>query len=138
VENVAVTEPAAVEIESSSLQQPVAKPTSKGVLPLEPPVEEERTASLIDRKPLMVETVAEAKPAEVAPPSSQQPLLKQSTSKERLDMERAKIQKRVATFKANQQHLQREQEDYYATTMARARATQWTPPGNPGAGSVAN
>jgi hypothetical protein len=130
VENGAVAEPAAVEIESSSLQQPVAKPTSKEVLPLEPPVQEERTASLIDRKPLMVETVAvaEAKPVEVAPASSQQPLLKQLTSKERLDMERADIQKRIATFKANQQRFQREREEYYATTMAGARATQWAPP----------
>jgi hypothetical protein len=53
-------------------------------------------------------------------------------------MERADIQKRIATFKANQQRFQREREEYYATTMARARATQWTPPGNPRAGSVAN
>jgi hypothetical protein len=117
VENVAVAESTAVEVESSSLQQPVAK----------------QTASLIDRNPSMVETVAvaDAKPFEVAPPSSQQPLLKQPTSKERLDMERADIQKRIATFKANQQRFQREREEYYATTMAKARATQWTPPGNP-------
>jgi hypothetical protein len=72
--------------------------------------------------------VAEPKPVEVAPPSSQQPLVKQPAPKERLDMERAEIRTRVATFKANQQRFQREREEYYATTMAKARATQWTPP----------
>jgi len=41
-------------------------------------------------------------------------------------MERAEIRTRVATFKANQQRFQRKREEYYATTMAKARATPWT------------
>jgi hypothetical protein len=125
VKNVAVAEPKAAEARSPSLQRPVAEQTFKDVVPTEPPVQGERTASLS-----MVEMVAVAKPkpVEVAPPSSQQPLVKQPTPKERLDMERAEIRTRVATFKANQQRFQREREEYYATTMAKARATQWTPP----------
>jgi hypothetical protein len=125
VENVAVAEPKAAEARSPSLQRPVAEQTSKEMVPPEPPVQGERTASLS-----MVEMVAVAKPkpVEVAPPSSQQPLVKQPAPKERLDMERAEIRTRVATFKANQQRFQREREEYYATTMAKARATQWTPP----------
>jgi hypothetical protein len=114
----------------SSLLQPVTEQTSKDVLPPEPPVQEERTASLIGQKPSMVEivAVAEPKPVEAAPPFPQQPIVKQPTPKERMDMERADIRTRVATFKANQQHFQREREEYYATTMAKARATPWTPP----------
>jgi len=49
------------------------------------------------------------------------------TTKSRLDMERAVIQRRVANFKANQEKFQQEREEYYAKTMADARATQWTP-----------
>jgi hypothetical protein len=97
--------------------------------PSEPPVYEERTASLIDHALSLVENiaVAEPKPVEAALLSSQQPVVKQPSPKERLDMERADIRKRVATFKANQQRFQREREEYYAMTMAKARATQWTP-----------
>ena len=125
---VAVAESTVAEAPSSSLQ-PVTEQTSK-VLPPERPVQEERTASLIGQKPSMVEivAVAEPKPVEAAPPIPQQPIVKQPTPKERLDMERAEIRTRVATFKANQQRFQREREEYYATTMAKARATPWTPP----------
>jgi chlorite dismutase len=49
-----------------------------------------------------------------------------AAQKNRLDMERAVIQRRVASFKANQERFQREQEEYYAVTMAKARTTQWT------------
>jgi hypothetical protein len=43
------------------------------------------------------------------------------------DMERTAILRRVANFKANQQRFQREREEYFAGTMAKARANQWTP-----------
>jgi uncharacterized membrane protein len=46
------------------------------------------------------------------------------TPKNRLDMERAVIQKRVADFAANQKKFQQEREEYYEKTMADARATQ--------------
>ena len=46
---------------------------------------------------------------------------------DKLDMERAAILRRVANFKANQQRFQREREEYFAGTMAKARANQWTP-----------
>jgi hypothetical protein len=50
------------------------------------------------------------------------------TPKNRLDMERAVIQKRVADFAANQKKFQQEREEYCTRTMADARATQWTAP----------
>jgi hypothetical protein len=50
------------------------------------------------------------------------------TPKNRLDMERAVIQRRVANFAANQKKFQQDREEYYARTMADARATQWTAP----------
>ena len=46
---------------------------------------------------------------------------------DKLDMERAAILRRVANFKANQQRFHREREEYFAGTMAKARANQWTP-----------
>src|ERR1700694_2006859 len=46
-------------------------------------------------------------------------------------MERAAIQRRVMNFKAHQDRFQRERAEYYATTMAKARATQWNTAGNP-------
>jgi hypothetical protein len=97
--------------------------------PSEPPVHEERMTSLIDHALSLVENIAVAEPktVEAALVASQQPVVEQLSPKERLDMERADIRKRVATFKANQQRFQRYREEYYAMTMAKARATQWTP-----------
>lgn len=46
---------------------------------------------------------------------------------ERLAAERDAIATRVATFKATQQKFQREREEFYASTMEKARATQWNP-----------
>jgi hypothetical protein len=50
-----------------------------------------------------------------------------STPKDGLDGERDMIQRRVANFKANQEKFQKDREEYYARTMANARATRWTP-----------
>jgi hypothetical protein len=47
--------------------------------------------------------------------------------KDKLDMERTAILRRVANFKANQQRFQREREEYFQNTMDKARANQWTP-----------
>jgi hypothetical protein len=117
------SEPPMQEERTVSVEQPVAKQTSKDLLPTEPPVQVERT---VCQTPSLIENVAvpQSKAAEAAPLSLQQPLVKQLTSKERLNMERADIQKRIAIFKANQQRFQQEREEYYATTMAKARATQ--------------
>jgi hypothetical protein len=117
-----VTELEEPEETPSPMQQPVAKQLPSDVQLTEPA----RNASLINQTLSLVKNVAvpEPKPIEVAPPSSQPPRAKQLTPKERLDMERADIQKRVATFKANQQRFQKEREEYYITTMAKARAPQ--------------
>ena len=94
-----VTELEEPEQTPSPMQQPVAKQIPSDVQLTEPA----RNASLINQMLSLVKNVAvpEPKPIEVAPPSSQQPRAKQLTPKERLDMERADIQKRIATFKAN-------------------------------------
>ena len=44
---------------------------------------------------------------------------------DKLEMERTVIQRRVANFKAHQERFQREREEYFATTLAKALATQW-------------
>jgi len=77
---VAVSESTVTEAPPASLQQPVAKQTSKEVVPTEPPVQEERKASLIAQALSMVKSVAtaEPKPVEVAPPSFQQPVAKKN------------------------------------------------------------
>jgi hypothetical protein len=45
------------------------------------------------------------------------------------DMERIAILRQVANFKAHQQRFQREREDYFQKTMAKARSDQWIPQG---------
>jgi hypothetical protein len=49
--------------------------------------------------------------------------------KETPDMERTAILRQVANFKAHQQRFQREREDYFQKTMAKARSDQWIPQG---------
>jgi hypothetical protein len=146
VENLAVAVPKKADT-TSITQHPIAKQTSKDVLPAEPSAQQQQTDALINQTLSLIETVTEVeepeetpcpmqqpvakqlpsdvhltkrdrnaslidqalslvknvavpepKPIEVAPPSWQPPRAKQLTPKERLDMERADIQKRVATF----------------------------------------
>jgi hypothetical protein len=47
---------------------------------------------------------------------------------DKLDTEGSVIRKRLANFKAHQERFQREREDYFQKTMAKARTYQWTPP----------
>jgi hypothetical protein len=47
---------------------------------------------------------------------------------DKLDTEGSVIRKRLANFKAHQERFQREREDYFQKTMAKARTHQWTPP----------
>jgi hypothetical protein len=114
VDNVVIPEPVVNDAPSPSVTTPKALP------PGEPPSQD---ASLVDQTLSFAENVVvhETNSIEVTPQ-------KQLSPKERLDMERAEIQKRVATFKANQQRFQQEREEYYAVTMAKVRATRWTPP----------
>ena len=133
---VAISESTLPQAPPPSLHQPVAKPISKDMALKN--VKEEQTASLIAEALSMVKSVfAESKPAEVgspsfpqntepddvAPSSSQKPPAKELTAEERLAMERDDMQKRVETFKANQQRFQREREEYYEATMAKVRAS---------------
>jgi hypothetical protein len=59
-------------------------------------------------------------------PLVQRPVVGEVPSpKERIGMERAMIQSRVADFVARQQKFQQEREEYFERTMKAARATQW-------------
>ena len=48
-------------------------------------------------------------------------------SQDKPDTEGAIIRKRLENFRANQERFRREREEYCTTTMAKARANQWTP-----------
>jgi hypothetical protein len=62
-------------------------------------------------------------------PLVQRPVVGEVPSpKNRIGMERAMIQSRIADFAARQQKFQQEREEYYERTMKAARATQWTAP----------
>jgi hypothetical protein len=61
--------------------------------------------------------------------SVQKPVIaKDLEPKDKIEMERTVIQRRVANFKAHQERFEREREEYFTTTMAKARATQWIAP----------
>ena len=51
----------------------------------------------------------------------------ESAPREIPDMERNAIQRRVANFKAHQERFEREREDYFQKTMAKARSDKWIP-----------
>ena len=60
--------------------------------------------------------------------SVQRPIAaKEPASQDKPDTEGAIIRKRLENFRANQERFRREREEYCTTTMAKARANQWTP-----------
>ena len=61
---------------------------------------------------------------EPATPVQKPVIAKDLEPKDKLEIERTFIQRRVANFKAHQERFEREREEYFATTMAKARATQ--------------
>jgi hypothetical protein len=81
--------------------------------------------TLIDRTQ---SRVAEAAPpalkTEAKVPLPEQVLMSQLSPKERLDMDRAEIRKRVVAFRHHQQLFQRDREEYYATTISKVRTIQ--------------
>jgi hypothetical protein len=104
-----------------SLLQPVDKPASKDVLPLERPTQEEPPSLIDHTHSTLVEAAPTALKTEAPVPLPQQPLMMQLSPKERLDMDRAEIHKRVVAFRHHQQRFQRDREEYYATTISKAR-----------------
>ena len=111
-------------VEAGELRQPVDRPASKDAPPLEGPILEV-LPTLIDRTQ---SRVAEAAPTalktEAKVPLPEQVLMSQLSPKERLDMDRAEIRKRVVAFKHHQQLFQRDREEYYATTISKVRTIQ--------------
>jgi len=107
-----------VEAAVLSPRQTVAKPDSEHVLPLEQSTQEE-PPSPIEHSTLVEPTALKT---EAPVPLPQQPLMIQLSPKERLDMDRAEIRKRVVAFRHHQQRFQRDREEYYATTISKARA----------------
>jgi hypothetical protein len=73
-----------------------------------------------------VQQAVEAK--EPATPLQKPVIAKDLEPKDKIEMERTVIQRRVANFKAHQERFEREREEYFATTMAKARASQWIAP----------
>jgi hypothetical protein len=60
--------------------------------------------------------------------SVQRPIAaKEPASQDKPDTEGAIIQKRLENFRAHQERFRREREEYCTTTIAKARANQWTP-----------
>jgi hypothetical protein len=124
---VPIDEPNVVEASPASLNMPetavlsprqtVDKPDLEYVLPLEQSTQEE-PPSLIDQSTLVEPTALKT---EAPVPLPQQPLMIQLSPKERLDMDRAEIRKRVVAFRHHQQRFQRDREEYYATTISKAR-----------------
>jgi hypothetical protein len=112
--------------EAASPPRSDAKQDPKYVLPPESVVEDERTTSPLDQAESVDGTEPKALEAASPSPPRQFPV-KQLTPKERLDIDRADIRRRVATFKEHQERFQREREEYYTETMAKTRASQWTP-----------
>jgi hypothetical protein len=132
---VPIDEPKAVEAASPpsfntaeaallSPRQSVDKPASKDVLPLELPAQKEPHFLMGHAHSTVVAEAPTALETETAP---QETLMKKFSPKERLDMDRADILKRVAIFRENQLRFQREREEYYATIMANIQATRSIP-----------
>ena len=71
-----------------------------------------------------VPSAQQAVKATESPVSMKEPVVTKVAPKD----ERAAIQRRLTNFKAHQERFQREREEYYAMTMAKARATQWNAP----------
>jgi hypothetical protein len=66
--------------------------------------------------------------AQVATLSVERPVaVTESPPKDTPNMERTAILRQVADFKAHQQRFEREREDYFQKTMAKARTNQWVP-----------
>jgi hypothetical protein len=60
--------------------------------------------------------------------SAQRPVaVTESAPRDTPDMERNAILRRVANFKAHQERFQREREDYFQKTMAKAQSDKWIP-----------
>jgi hypothetical protein len=96
---------------------------------------------LIQETLAFVHGIAADAPKTTDPTKSVVPLVQRAVAgevtspKNRIGMERAMIQSRVADFAARQQKFQQEREEYYERTMEAARATQWAaqrPPADEG------
>jgi hypothetical protein len=93
---------------------------------------------LIEEALAFAQTVAANAPKMAVMPAQPSPLayapatpLQRSVEvapQDKLDTEGAVIQKRLANFKAHQERFQREREDYFQKTMAKARTNQRTLP----------
>jgi hypothetical protein len=46
-------------------------------------------------------------------------------NEDRILADRAAMERRVAMFRETQERFQRERDDYYETTIEKARATEW-------------
>ncbi len=119
---VSIDEPGAEAV----LRQPDDSAASEDVLPLERR-SREQPPSLIDQARSALGDAAPVgiKAADTLPSPWQTPT-KQLSPKERLEMDRADIRKRIAMFREHQQRFQRERDEFYATTIAKVRTIAGT------------
>jgi hypothetical protein len=82
-----------------------------------------KTALTPVHQPDAAQVVASSVPRPVA--------VTESSPRDTPNMERTAILRQVANFKAHQQRFEREREDYFQKTMAKARTNQWVPQSRP-------
>jgi hypothetical protein len=109
------------EAEPLSRQRPIDRSASKDMLRSLERLAQEEPPSIDRAHPAVVEGAPTALKTETAVSLPQQPFIRQLSPEDRLDEELVDIRRRVAAFKEHQQRFRREREEYYATTMARAR-----------------
>ena len=88
--------------------------------------------SLIEQTLSFVQNLSASSPKAKTPSEIQAVLSDALTDvlspKDRLEIDRKIMKRRVEIFRANQQKFQREREEYYAKTMEAARTSQFAPP----------
>jgi hypothetical protein len=110
--------------ESLSRRQQIDRSGSEDVLPSLEHLGEEERASIDQSHFAVAERAPASLKTETAVSLSQQTVISQLAPDDRLDVELADIRRRVAAFKEHQERFRREREEYYATTMAKARTPQ--------------
>jgi hypothetical protein len=103
------------------VRQPFEKTATEHALPSQRTTQEEQPSPIDHAHSTVVDAAPTGPKAADTLPLPWQPPMKQLSPKERLDMDRADIRRRIAIFREHQQRFQRERDEYYATTIAKVR-----------------
>jgi hypothetical protein len=111
----------------SAIEPSNTEPTIGGSGPVVAAQEIPKKQVLVENTLTLVETVLFGQSIDAAPnnerPKSEP--VHEIKFEDRLTFDRDAVRERVAKFKETQRRFQSEREEYYATTMAKVRATQW-------------